>query len=73
VPDVLYIHPAKHDVDFGFEDLGFYFFVPVGVIGLVNPLRREGLSVKGINYPAELTRSRTFRQVLRENTCHPGR
>jgi hypothetical protein len=24
VPDVLYIHPAKHDVDAGFRDLGFY-------------------------------------------------
>jgi hypothetical protein len=24
VPDVLYIHPAKHDVNAGFRDLGFY-------------------------------------------------
>jgi radical SAM superfamily enzyme YgiQ (UPF0313 family) len=61
VPDVLYIHPAKHDVDSGFEDLGFYFFVPVGVLGLVNLLRREGLTVRGINYPAELLRNRAFR------------
>ena len=61
MPDVLYIHPAKHDVDSGFEDLGFYFFVPVGVLGLVNLLRREELAVKGINYPAELFRSRAFR------------
>ena len=61
MPDVLYIHPAKHDVDSGFQDLGFYFFVPVGVVGLVNLLRREGLVVKGINYPAELIRNRAFR------------
>ena len=61
MPDVLYIHPAKHDVDSGFQDLGFYFFVPVGVIGLVNLLRREGLRVRGINYPAELIRNRAFR------------
>ena len=61
MPDVLYIHPAKHDADAGFEDLGYYFFIPVGVIGLVNLLRREGLAVKGVNYPAELMRNRAFR------------
>jgi len=62
MPDVLYIHPAKHDVDTGFQDLGYYSFIPVGVVGLVNLLRREGLEVKGINYPAELLRNRAFRQ-----------
>jgi tRNA A37 methylthiotransferase MiaB len=61
VPDILYIHPAKHDADAGFEDLGYYFFIPVGVLGLVNLLRQEGLAVKGINYPAELMRNRAFR------------
>jgi radical SAM superfamily enzyme YgiQ (UPF0313 family) len=61
VPDVLYIHPAKHDIDTGFQDLGFYFFLPVGVLGLVNLLRQEGLVVAGINYPAELIRNRAFR------------
>lgn len=61
MPDVLYIHPAKHEVDSGFEDLGFYFFVPVGIIGLVNMLRQEGLTVQGINYPAELIKARAFR------------
>src|SRR4030065_419359 len=63
MPDVLYIHPAKHNVDAGYQDLGFYFFIPVGVIGLVNRLRRSGLSVKGINYPAELLRDRSFKLV----------
>ena len=61
MPDALYIHPAKHDVDSGFQDLGYYFFIPVGVVGLVNRLRQEGLTVKGINYPAELLRNRKFR------------
>ena len=61
MPDVLYIHPAKHDVDSGFEDLGYYFFIPVGVIALLNLLRREGLTVRGVNYPAELMRNRDFR------------
>jgi radical SAM superfamily enzyme YgiQ (UPF0313 family) len=63
MPDVLYIHPAKHSVDAGYQDLGFYFFIPVGVIGLVNRLRRSGLSVTGINYPAELLRDRGFRLI----------
>jgi radical SAM superfamily enzyme YgiQ (UPF0313 family) len=68
VPDVLYIHPAKHNVDAGFEDLGYYFFMPIGVIGLVNRLRQEGLTVKGINYPAELLGNPKFRLLpwLRE-------
>ncbi len=61
MPDVLYVHPARHAVDAGYQDLGFYFFIPVGVIALANLLRREGLTVKGINYPAELLRDRSFR------------
>jgi radical SAM superfamily enzyme YgiQ (UPF0313 family) len=61
VPDVIYVHPARHAADAGFQDLGFYFFMPVGVIGLANLLRREGVSVRGINYPAELVRDRSFR------------
>ena len=61
MPDVLYIHPAKHEVDAGFQDLGYYFFIPVGVLGLVNLLSQEGLSVRGINYPAELIQNRAFR------------
>jgi len=61
VPDILYIHPAKHGVDTGFQDLGFFFFLPVGVIGLINALRQVGRSVRGVNYPAELLRDRSFR------------
>jgi hypothetical protein len=61
VLDVLYIHLAKHDVDSTFQDLDFHFFLPVGVLGLANLLRQEGLKVKGINYPAGLIRDRAFR------------
>jgi len=61
VTDVLYIHPARHAVDSGYQDLGFYFLIPVGVIGLANMLRRQGYQVKGINYPAELLRDRSFK------------
>ncbi len=59
--DVLYIHPAKHGVDSGYRGLGTpYFFIPVGVVALANLLQQEGLTVKGINYPAELRRDRSF-------------
>jgi len=61
MPDVLYIHPARHAVDSGYQDLGFYFFMPVGVIALANLLIRDGLTVTGINYPAELLRDRAFK------------
>jgi radical SAM superfamily enzyme YgiQ (UPF0313 family) len=62
MPDVLYVHPAKHGVDSSYRGLGTpYFFMPMGVVGLANLLRREGLSVKGINYPAELRRDRGFK------------
>ena len=62
MPDVLYIHPAKHGADATYHGLGTpYFFMPVGVIALANLLRQQGLAVRGINYPAELRRDRRFR------------
>lgn len=62
MPDVLYIHPAKHGVDSSYHGLGTpYYFMPVGIIGLANLLQREGLTVRGINYPAELRRDRGFK------------
>jgi tRNA A37 methylthiotransferase MiaB len=61
MPDVLYIHPAKHGVDSTYRGLGTpYFYMPVGVIALANHLQQQGLTVKGINYPAELRRDRGF-------------
>ncbi len=59
--DILYVHPARHAVDTGYQDLGFYFLIPVGVIGLANMLQSQGYRVRGINYPAELLRDRSFR------------
>ena len=63
MPDVVYVHPAKHGVDSGYQDLGFYFFMPMGVIALANQLQRAGLSVRGVNYPAELLRDRNFKLI----------
>ena len=62
MPDVLYIHPAKHGVDSSYQGLGTpYFFMPVGAIALANLLRQEGWTVRGINYPAEIRRDRSFK------------
>lgn len=57
-PQILYIHPAKQPVGFPFTDPRFSYLTPftlfpMGVTGLLNLLRREGLSVRGLNYPAE--------------------
>ncbi len=58
ISQILYIHPAKQQVGFPFTDPRFAYLTPftlfpMGVIGLVNLLRREGLTVRGLNYPAE--------------------
>ncbi len=50
--DVIYIHPAKQPVDFRLDQA--YVLMPVGIIGLLNLLRRQGLSVKALNYPLEV-------------------
>ena len=55
---VLYVHPAKQGVDPGDEwDLAGnpYLTLPVGVVGLINLLRTQGVTVRGLNYPLELT------------------
>ncbi|MBM3187174.1 MAG: radical SAM protein [Chloroflexi bacterium] len=56
--DILYIHPAKQRVGFPFGDprlsyLTPFTIMPVGIVGLINMLRAEGLEVRGVNYPAE--------------------
>jgi radical SAM superfamily enzyme YgiQ (UPF0313 family) len=52
---VLYIHPAKQGVDFRMdESMGRnYGLIPVGLPGLVNLLRQNGIEVRGINYSLE--------------------
>lgn len=55
--DVLYIHPAKQEVDarFGqYRASPYYPIIPTGVVGMVNLLRREGWSVQGLNLPLEI-------------------
>lgn len=59
--DILYVHPAKHAVGRGYVGLGTpYVFMPVGVVALANLLLAEGLTVRGINYPAELAQDDRF-------------
>ena len=61
--DVLYVHPAKQEVDARFDQFiacAPYPFIPVGVIGLVNMLRNCGWTVGGLNLPVELLLEPTF-------------
>lgn len=52
--DVLYIHPLgkkpNFEVDFTIKDEKTHFpFIPMGIIGIVNNLKKKGYEVKGIN------------------------
>jgi len=61
--DVLYIHPAKQEVNFRYDEYVSsppYLLMPVGVIGLANLLREQGLRVEGLNLPLELVLEPTF-------------
>ena len=58
---VLYVHPAKQGVDFYAAQLAMksrnlgrpYGLMPLGLPGLVNVLRENGIAVRGVNYPME--------------------
>ncbi|HNT74706.1 MAG TPA: radical SAM protein [Anaerolineae bacterium] len=58
---VLYVHPAKQDVDFYAQHLDShtgalgrpYGLMPLGLPALVNLLRQNGIEVRGLNYPME--------------------
>jgi len=61
--DILYVHPAKQEVGTRYDKYipsPPYLVMPVGVIGLVNLLRGQGLRVKGLNLPLELILESTF-------------
>ena len=66
--DVLYVHPAKQDVDFyaqkqDVRDVHMgrpYGLIPIGVPALANVLRAAGIGVRGISYPLERELSRGF-------------
>jgi radical SAM superfamily enzyme YgiQ (UPF0313 family) len=59
---VLYLHPAKQGVDYRPDaNMGrFYGLMPVGIAGLVNVLRENGIPVRGVNYPQERQRDKNF-------------
>ena len=60
---VLYIHPAKQEVGFRYDEYVSsppYLLMPVGVIGLANLLCQRGLEVRGLNLPLELILEPTF-------------
>jgi tRNA A37 methylthiotransferase MiaB len=55
--EILYIHPAKQEVDARYDKYHAcapYPFIPVGVVGLINLLRQQGWAVEGLNLPVEL-------------------
>lgn len=61
--DILYIHPAKQEVDARYDQYlscAPYPFIPVGVVGLMNMLRAADYSIAGLNLPLELTMRPTF-------------
>jgi radical SAM superfamily enzyme YgiQ (UPF0313 family) len=59
---VLYIHPSKQGVLFRPDGhMGrTYGLMPVGVAGLVNVLRENGIPVRGLNYPSERQLDQNF-------------
>ncbi|MEM7537737.1 MAG: radical SAM protein [Chloroflexota bacterium] len=55
--DIIYVHAGKQEANARYDKYRAcapYPFIPVGVIGMVNMLRKEGWSVQGINLPVEL-------------------
>lgn len=53
--EVAYIHPSKQGMDFD-ADPTFgrpYGVIPVGIAGLVNQLRGQGIAVRGVVHPLE--------------------
>ncbi len=59
---VLYIHPAKQGVEFRPDaNMGrSYGLIPVGLPGLVNVLRQNGIPVRGVNYFLERQLDKNF-------------
>lgn len=47
--DVLYVHSVKNPL----SDQSSYAYMPVGIIGILNALRKKGVNVIGINYAIE--------------------
>jgi len=71
--DVLYIHPAKQGENFTHVPNHMsrsYDLIPVGIIGLLNLLKDNGITVKGLNYPLEIEQNERFnlREWLRDQS-----
>jgi len=69
--DVLYVHPSKQGVDLDHDGNPVgrpYGLIPVGVVGLLNLLRENGIQVRGLNHPMEMMLDKEFdlRQWLGE-------
>ena len=68
-PPVLYIHPAKQDVDFYAENVTNrqvqmgrpYGLFPLGLPAIVNVLRENDIDVLGVSYPLEKMYDADFR------------
>ncbi len=65
---MIYVHPAKQDVDFYVQTMGArdlqmgrsYNLIPVGVPALAHVLQAAGVEVRGVNYTVEVGINRTF-------------
>ena len=71
---VLYLHPAKQEVDARYDRYiasPTYPLIPVGVLGLANMLIEEGLPLRGVNLPLELVMQPSF--SLRQWLVRQGR
>ncbi|MCC7355312.1 MAG: cobalamin-dependent protein [Anaerolineae bacterium] len=55
--DIIYLHPAKHASDFRAHaearSVSTYMLMPVGIPGILNLARQQGLRVVGLNVPLE--------------------
>ena len=48
--EVLYIHSTKNPTN---KDATRYNFMPMGIIGILNKLKSNGIDVVGVNYGIE--------------------
>lgn len=61
--DILYIHPAKLPAQYKHkwtELWNSYVIIPMGVVGLINLIREDGLTVKGLNCAMEMDMNSDF-------------
>ncbi|MBM3188455.1 MAG: radical SAM protein [Chloroflexi bacterium] len=62
-PPVLYVHPSKQGVTLTTDRQTMgrpYGLLPMGIVGLANMLRGQGIEVQGVNLPLEYRLDRAF-------------